>query len=174
MSSSSYGGGAGLGTSSTKVYTPYGGQDGVGSMNTGSGGNVTSMGSGPATQTSSSSYLTKTVNMVSSLTTTVVDSAAAAGQAMGLNSGRKGLLGNPNAFPTNASQYPANYNPPTSMSSETFHQSSYTTSTTSIQSQSGFKSTGGPWGSAASSSGKETQKLYDKPFTGTASAKMKA
>ena len=48
--------------------------------------------------TEQTSYLSKTVNMVSSLKTTVVDSAGAVGQAMGLKSNKKGILGNPNGF----------------------------------------------------------------------------
>jgi len=73
--------------------------------------------------------------MVSSLTTTITDSAGAVSQAMGLKSSKKGILGNPGQF-TTGNQYPANYNPPTSISSETYHttqsQSSFTASMTSV------------------------------------------
>ena len=95
------------------------------------------------------------MNVVSSVTTTITDSAGAVSQAMGLKSNKKGILGNPHTFVA-GNQYPANYNPPTSMSSETYHhhmtqsQSSYSSSMTSMHSggqNQAFKSTGGPWGS---------------------------
>ena len=50
------------------------------------------------TSTQQTSVLSKTVDMVSSLKTTVVDSAGAVGSAMGLKSNKKGILGNPNEF----------------------------------------------------------------------------
>ena len=57
--------------------------------------------------------------MVSSLKTTVVDSAGAVGQAMGIKGKSKGILGNPNGFLDNQqASFPANYNPPPSMSSQ--------------------------------------------------------
>lgn len=94
----------GLGGSSQKVYNPYGdntgagGAGGLGGMSMGSGGpGLQSMGSHMQT-TQQTSYFGKTVDMVSNLKTTVVDSAGAVGTAMGLKSNKKGILGNPNEF----------------------------------------------------------------------------
>ena len=85
--------------------------------------NVTSMGSmsggGPMHNQQQAGYLTKVTNVVSSVTTTITDSAGAVSQAMGLKSNKKGILNNPNQF-MSGNQYPANYNPPTSISSETY------------------------------------------------------
>ena len=68
-------------------------------MSMGSGGpGLQSMGSHSMQTTQQTSYLSKTVGMVSSLKTTVVDSAGAVGNAMGLKSNKKGILGNPNEF----------------------------------------------------------------------------
>lgn len=53
------------------------------------------------TSTQETSYLSKTVGMVSSLKSTVVDSAGAVGSAMGLKTNKKGILGNPNEFLAN-------------------------------------------------------------------------
>ena len=63
---------------------------------------------------------------MSSLKTTVVDSAGTVGKAIGLNTGSKrGILGNPNEFLGNqGNSLAVNYNPPTSISSESFHQTS--------------------------------------------------
>ena len=99
-------GGHGLGGSSQKVYNPYGdnsgaagaGASGLGGMSMGSGGaGLQSMGSHMQT-TQQTSDFGKTVDMGSSLKTTVVDSAGAVGSAMGLKSNKKGILGNPNEF----------------------------------------------------------------------------
>ena len=90
-----------LGSSSQKVYNPYGDNKGVagsGGMSMGSGPGLQSMGSHSMQTTQQTSYLSKTVGMVSSLKTTVVDSAGAVGSAMGLKSNKKGILGNPNEF----------------------------------------------------------------------------
>ena len=80
---------------------------------------MTSMGSSMQT-TQQQSYLSKTVNMVSSLTTQVVDGASTIGEAVGLKTNKKGILGNPSLAGSMQNQYPANYNPPTSISSETY------------------------------------------------------
>ena len=73
------------------------------------------------------------MNMMSTVTTTVKDSASAVGSAMGLQSSKKGIINNPTEFLGNQqNQHPVNYNPPpTSISSETYQQhttsSSYST-----------------------------------------------
>ena len=73
--------------------------DGSG-MNTGAPvTSMSSMGGGPGMQNQQQSgYLQKTMNVVSSVTTTITDSAGAVSQAMGLKSNKKGILGNPNTF----------------------------------------------------------------------------
>ena len=85
------GGSAGLGSSNTKVYNPYG--DTNAPMSSAPGGfaggmpdmnSMSSMSSmGSNTTTTTTSVLSKTVNMVSNLKSTVADSAGVVGQAMG-------------------------------------------------------------------------------------------
>ena len=74
------------------MYNPYGGGSG---FDIGLGAqSMTSMGSTVQT-TQQQSVLSKTVNMVSSLTTHVVDGASTIGEAVGLKSNKKGIMGNP-------------------------------------------------------------------------------
>ena len=80
---------------------------------------------GSSSINSQTSVLTSAVNIMSSLKTTVVDSAGTVGSAMGFKTSKRGILGNPNIFLGNqGSSLAVNYNPPTSMSSESFHQTS--------------------------------------------------
>ena len=114
MSSSSYGGGGpGLGSAESKTYSPYGGSMDGGNVT--SMGSMGSMGSGSSMVQQESSYMQKSMNMVSSMKNTVVDSAGAVGQAMGFKAKGRGIL-NEN-LPFGSQQFPANYNPPTSISS---------------------------------------------------------